>query len=29
MPEDLEDSLRHPGLYFGYDQTTIYAPHAH
>lgn len=24
MPENLEDSLRHPGLYFGYDQTTIY-----
>ena len=24
MPEDLNDSLRHPDLYFGYDQTTIY-----
>jgi phospholipase C len=24
MPEDLADSLRHPGLYFGYDQTSIY-----
>jgi phospholipase C len=24
MPEDLNDSLRHPGLYFGYDQDTIY-----
>jgi phospholipase C len=24
MPQDLTDSLRHPGLYFGYDQTTIY-----
>jgi phospholipase C len=24
MPEDLNDSLRHPDLYFGYDQDTIY-----
>lgn len=24
MPEDLNDSLRNPTLYFGYDQTTIY-----
>lgn len=24
MPEDLNDSLRHLGLYFGYDQNTIY-----
>jgi phospholipase C len=24
MPESVTDSLRHPGLYFGYDQTTIY-----
>jgi phospholipase C len=24
MPEDLDDSLLHPGLYFGYDQVTIY-----
>ena len=24
MPEDLTDSLRHPDLYFGYDQDTIY-----
>jgi phospholipase C len=24
MPEDLNDSLSHPGLYFGYDQDTIY-----
>src|ERR1700722_16676994 len=24
MPEDLSDSVRHPDLYFGYDQDTIY-----
>jgi phospholipase C len=24
MPQDATDSLRHPGLYFGYDQTTIF-----
>lgn len=24
MPESVTDSLRHPGLYFGYDQDTIY-----
>jgi phospholipase C len=24
MPENVADSLRHPGLYFGYDQDTIY-----
>lgn len=24
MPENVTDSLRHPGLYFGYDQDTIY-----
>ena len=23
MPEDVNDGLRHPGLYFGYDQDTI------
>ncbi len=24
MPEDVAGSLRHLGLYFGYDQPTIY-----
>lgn len=24
MPQDTEDSLRNPSLYFGYDQDTIY-----